>query len=317
MTRYKNEDKYKKAIKEYTENKGISTSALAEKYNVDVGSLRRYFKQNGIEIKKNVHFEIDDPRYIEGLRLYTEEKIPMYKVAEQLKISVKSFSAYLKKKNVNMRFTYKRPNVTFNKNFFKEIETEKQAYWLGFIMADGNVYKNRLSIELSSVDEEHLNKFIHDISASNLEVKHRKNRKTSIVSIVSKELVEDLFKLGVVYNKTENAFMPEIKVDLIPSFIRGYFDGNGYITKNVKKIQAVIVVGSSILAESMNQILSNFEFKIDDYSTYKKLVLYKKNLTLSFYDYLYSNANIFLDRKMNRYLLLKRALSDENTNKSE
>ena len=45
----------------------------------------------------------------------------MYKGAEQLKISVKSFSAYLKKKNVNMRFTYKRPNVTFNKNFF-EIE---------------------------------------------------------------------------------------------------------------------------------------------------------------------------------------------------
>lgn len=111
--------------------------------------------------------------------------------------------------------------------------------------------------------------------------------------------------------------MPEIKADLIPSFIRGYFDGNGYITKNVKKIQAVIVVGSSMLSESMNQILSNFEFKIDDYSTYKKLVLYKKNLTLSFYDYLYSNANIFLDRKMNRYLLLKRALSDESTNKSE
>lgn len=317
MTRYKNEDKYKKAIKEYTENKGVSTSTLAKKYNVDVGSLRRYFKRNGIEIKKNVHFEIEDPRYVEGLRLYVEENIPMYKVAEQLKISVKSFSAYLKKKNVNMRFTYKRPNVTFDKSFFKKIESEKQAYWLGFIMADGNVYKNRLSIELSSIDDNHLNKFINDIGAKNLEIKHRKNRKTSIVSIVSKELVEDLFKLGVVYNKTENAFMPDIKEDFIPSFIRGYFDGNGYITKNIKKIQTVIVVGSSLLAESINQILLNFEFKIDDYGTYKKLVLYKKKLTLSFYDYLYSNASIFLDRKMKRYLSLKRALSDESTNKSE
>lgn len=317
MTRYKNEDKYKKAIKEYTENKGVSTSTLAKKYNVDVGSLRRYFKRNGIEIKKNVHFEIEDPRYVEGLRLYVEENIPMYKVAEQLKISVKSFSAYLKKKNVNMRFTYKRPNVTFDKSFFKKIESEKQAYWLGFIMADGNVYKNRLSIELSSIDDNHLNKFINDIGAKNLEIKHRKNRKTSVVSIVSKELVEDLFKLGVVYNKTENAFMPNIKENLISSFIRGYFDGNGYITKNVKKIQTIIVVGSSLLAESINQILSNFEFKIDDYITYKKLVLYKKNLTLSFYDYLYSNASIFLDRKMKRYLSLKRALSDESTNKSE
>ena len=317
MTRYKNENKYKKAIKEYTENKGVSTSTLAKKYNVDVGSLRRYFKRNGIEIKKNVHFEIGDPRYVEGLRLYVEENIPMYKVAEQLKISVKSFSAYLKKKNVNMRFTYNRPNVTFDKSFFKKIESEKQAYWLGFIMADGNVYKNRLSIELSSIDDNHLNKFVNDIGAKNLEIKHRKNRKTSIVSIVSKELVEDLFKLGVVYNKTENAFMPSIKEDLIPSFVRGYFDGNGYITKNIKKIQTVIVVGSSSLAESINQILLNFEFKIDDYGTYKKLVLCKKNLTLSFYDYLYSNASIFLDRKMKRYLSLKRALSDESTNKSE
>lgn len=317
MTIYKNEEKYKKAIKEYTENKGISTSALAKKYNVDVSCLRRYFKRNGIEIKRNVHFEVEDPRYIKGLKMYIDDKIPMYKVAEQLKISVKSFSAYIKKKNVDMRFTYKRPNVTFNHDFFKNINTETRAYWLGFIMADGNVYKNRLSIELGSVDENHLKKFIKDIEAQNLEIKHRKNRSTCIVSIVSKELVEDLIKLGVVYNKTKNAIMPNLKKELVPSFIRGYFDGNGYITKNPKKIQTVIVVGSSDLTNSIFEELKNFEFKIDDYKTYKKLVLYKKKQTLSFYDCLYSNANIFLDRKMERYLLLKQALSDENTNKSE
>lgn len=317
MTKYKNEEKYKKALKEYTNNKGISTSFLAKKYNVDVTCLRTYFKKNDVKIKSNPQFEKPDERYIKGMELYLKEKMPIYKIEKELGISGKSFTQFLKKQNVELRFTYKRPNVSYNHDFFKNINTEERAYWLGFIMADGGVYKNRLTIELSEVDENHLKKFIKSIDAKNLEIKRRKNRPTVSVSISSKEIVEDLNKLGVVYNKTKNAKMPNIEKNLIPCFIRGYFDGNGYITKNPKKIQTVIVIGSEELTFKMHDILNDYKFKIDDYETYKKLVLYKKQETLNFYDYLYSNASIFLDRKMDRYLSLQQALSGKNTNKSE
>ena len=31
---------------------------------------------------------------------------------------------------------------TYNKKFFKEINTEEKAYWAGFIAADGNIRKD-------------------------------------------------------------------------------------------------------------------------------------------------------------------------------
>ena len=73
MTKYKNEDKYKKAIKEYINSTGISTSYLAKKYNVNVTCLRTYFKRNGIKIKSNPQFEKPDKRYIKGMDLYLKK----------------------------------------------------------------------------------------------------------------------------------------------------------------------------------------------------------------------------------------------------
>lgn len=41
-----------------------------------------------------------------------------------------------------------------NENYFEKIDSENKAYWIGFISADGNVYKNKLSIELNNKDDE-------------------------------------------------------------------------------------------------------------------------------------------------------------------
>ena len=50
-----------------------------------------------------------------------------------------------------------------NKEYFKNIDTEEKAYWLGFIYADGYIIKSEknyeLGIELNYKDVEHLNKF--------------------------------------------------------------------------------------------------------------------------------------------------------------
>ena len=47
----------------------------------------------------------------------------------------------------------------FDENFFDKIDTEEKAYWLGFIYADGAIFKRTLSIRLSTKDIHHLEKF--------------------------------------------------------------------------------------------------------------------------------------------------------------
>lgn len=53
----------------------------------------------------------------------------------------------------------------YNRNFFESINTESQAYWAGFIAADGNVRKDflKMRIELNIKDKNHLFKLREDI----------------------------------------------------------------------------------------------------------------------------------------------------------
>lgn len=53
--------------------------------------------------------------------------------------------------------------------FFKEIDTEEKAYWLGFIAADGFITTrdNTVGITLGRKDKNHLFKFTKSISATN------------------------------------------------------------------------------------------------------------------------------------------------------
>ena len=47
---------------------------------------------------------------------------------------------------------------SFDRNYFKEINTEEKAYWLGFIAADGCVSAkmNSIRVDLKSADVGHL-----------------------------------------------------------------------------------------------------------------------------------------------------------------
>ena len=127
-------------------------------------------------------------------------------------------------------------------NFFSKIETELQAYLLGFIYSDGciNIQRHTLSIHINDIDSELFELFkiispdAYTKQEEGYESKalvrgHTVRNKSSIrLAISSKILIEDLIKLGVCERKTyENLHIPKMNPDLIGSFIRGYFDGDG------------------------------------------------------------------------------------------
>ena len=129
--------------------------------------------------------------------------------------------------------------------FFKDIQTEVQAYMLGFYAADGGLNEKRktLRIQLSEDDYEIVNLF-KDLICPTARTFRKQKRNLTIgrhgetyncaacygVDINSTIICQSLVDLGFGYRKTwEEHKFPNIDKKLIRHFIRGYFDGDGSI----------------------------------------------------------------------------------------
>lgn len=251
-------------------------------------------------------------------KLYEEFKSGK-KVANHLNVNEKTIYTWLKKLGIDTSQTGSqgaRKN-NLNHDYFKKIDSEDKAYWLGFIMADGCVYVGsnhtlRLQINLASSDLDHLNKFQEAIESSyKIQIKkvNQKNE-VAILKINSTELCKDLQNLGVVFRKSLICEMPNIPNELMKHFIRGYFDGDGCITTPKNKNTKVTIVGGEKMMKSIKDFLKKENIFISLHNPYKGKKTFtletqsKKNVT-EFLRFLYDDASIYLDRK---YFLYKKFL---------
>lgn len=128
--------------------------------------------------------------------------------------------------------------LSYDENYFENINTPEKAYWLGFMYTDGYVTSNnRWGIELSTVDLEHIENFTKSFNCNiNIKIRDRNKSDKAISScgfqINNSKMHNDLIKCGVVRNKTEILEYPNesiIDKSLYSYFIRGLFDGDGSI----------------------------------------------------------------------------------------
>lgn len=139
-------------------------------------------------------------------------------------------------------------------SFFKKIKTEIQAYLLGFYAADGSINEKRKTfrIGIKETDKEIIDLYRKWISPNAYErirkAHYTTGRNKQVIyandavffDIASTELCSDLIQQGYGYNKSYlELHLPAISNDLIPHFIRGYFDGDGsiigWVNKEIKK----------------------------------------------------------------------------------
>lgn len=112
------------------------------------------------------------------------------------------------------------------------------AYVLGYIAADGAITIGKRGnhyIDINSVDPE-LPATVKRVLRSNHKIaitpfpKHRSWKTKHRIQIGSKEIVADLKKLGITPKKAYRLPMPNIPIDLLHHFVRGYFDGDGHVS---------------------------------------------------------------------------------------
>lgn len=213
-------------------------------------------------------------------------------------------------------------------DFFAK-ETADAFYWAGFIAADGCVtYPKKkgaspiLGIKLTRKDENHLYKFKKIINAENKIYQYKTKNKfkskkqqflyNSGLHICSKRIVKDLEKFNITPRKTATYEFPEwlINHPLVSHFMRGYFDGDGCITLRRK----FSIAGNEKFLETCKTILIN-KIKIKNNKIYKyknskslySLWYSDKNSLINIFNFLYDNANVYLDRKFIIYCNVMRS----------
>ena len=198
---------------------------------------------------------------------------------------------------------------TYNKKFFKEINTEEKAYWAGFIAADGNIRKDflKMRIELNIQDYSHLEKFRKSINGDNpIRESIRPSNHSCYIDVNCKEFCLDLNNLGIIPNKSLKL---KINFDLIPKelrrhFIRGYFDGDGSINSYQRQSKNYLEREISFISSKvfLEQILEEINKKKSFYSCGNNFrICFKSKIDiLDVLIYLYKDATVFLDRKMEK-----------------
>lgn len=265
--------------------------------------------------------------YIEGKTLTI--------LSKEFGISESSVSSYLQRKGVKTRNqTDSKRIYPLNHDYFKKIDTEEKAYWLGFIAADGCVSGNTFTLTLSSKDEEHLEKFKNLITPTRV-LKYYKSKYSPIplclLTFRSKRFVDNLINWGIVPRKTFLLDkLPNIDKNLIPHYIRGYFDGDGSIVvKKHKHSSKYIGYTFSILGNKsfLEEIQNHLIQACDLTKTKINLCKPKKNKITCQYvkggnpqvykllTYLYKDSTIFLTRKYDKFLELKDKVENHTLNK--
>lgn len=225
---------------------------------------------------------------------------------------------------------------TYDKEYFKVIDTPEKAYWLGFIYADGsiNAVKGRttlsLEIGLQLSDEMHLHKFLKSLNSNN-PIQHRvyhnyknnKNYESCRTIINCTAMCKDLINLGCVPNKSlilkfpKNDIVPE---NLMSHFIRGYFDGDGGIFYLEKKyhnnlrnndydtwVCRCYFTGN---IQFITELKKYLETKVgiivgkitpDKRSKAISISIYGKDNIKKFGEYIYKNSTVELDRKKEKF----------------
>ena len=205
-----------------------------------------------------------------------------------------------------------------NKNYFKKIDSEEKAYWLGFLMADGCIYKGsdqysyRLQINLSIKDIDILERFKLDIESTHPIVEKSvfnkttgKEYKTVTLKINSTDLCRDLIINGIVENKTYSCAVPNIKKSLIRHFIRGFFDGDGCLSLLKNNKAHFSIVGCADILNDFHKIFkeNNILTRIYDinHSSAKSIETSSKKEIQKIYKFLYNNSKISLKRKKDKF----------------
>lgn len=295
----------------------LNAKQIGELLGIHYSTVTKRLKENGFEIRTSHpssrryshNFEekiIND--YINGIGTIS--------ISKKYNLNRGVVQTILKRNNVKLRRVspWKK---SYNINFF-DTYTKESCYWAGFIAADGNVRKDRnsINIHLQLSDLSHLEKFAKMIDFKGT---IEKSDNSCRIAIDGEWYVKALEKnFDIKPQKTFNISFPiNMPKEFLSDYLRGYFDGDGCISNGAKDcLHISFTSGSTTFLNQCIEYFYNLGIKIRKSklnSTEKPII--QKNITIDYtctnalkiLNHLYknSNENTRLTRKYNKYLYYK------------
>lgn len=194
------------------------------KKNKKISSFKKILKKEEIEIIE---------KYKSGKTSYELAKDYNYKTH-------KSITDILIKNGIEIRNSaeIQRNKRNYKGLSFKYLDSKVKAYYIGLLLTDGYVSKNKVGIDL--IDEDTICFLSKEFNVNYIKLKKKEQNRQDMyrLTIYGNEYLEDLYRFGIfkrktfttkgcVLNKTEEIFIPYI--------IRGIIDGDGWIRRDGKE----------------------------------------------------------------------------------
>lgn len=291
-------------------NSGKSLSKVGKIFNLNQVTIHNILKRNNITLRtKGGIYKLNEDSIINEYKSGKTCK----EIADKNNVSFNTISNILKKNEIPRDNIYHN-NELIN-NYWENIDTYDKAYFLGFLITDGNISGNSIRLQLSSKDEYILKIFSNKTKNSNKICSDK--RGLSSFNVKRKDWVSDLSKYGVIPNKTKTVYLPVLDNKLMPHLLRGIFDGDGWITY---KGHAIGLCGNEILTTQVRDFLTS---ELDIYKV--KVVKNNDNLwSISWSskkdikligDYLYKDKNdCYLLRKYNNFKKITQINTEVDSN---
>ena len=255
-------------------------------------------------------------------KMYCDQRMSTLEIAEKFGLKYMSICKLLDSLGIQRRRNGMR-KYKLNENYFDKIDSRNKAYILGFLYADGNNMPDKytVSMSLQEQDKDILERIREQVgSERQLEYLdysnkhdfgyHYKNQYRLL--FFSRHMCDSLSKIGMVKNKSLTLTFPIISRQYLSSFVRGFFDGDGSFfyrwNQNGTASGTVSITSTKDFCESIERMIYEelgIHGTISEASNHNgitKVLVYSATKTRQLLDWMYQDAELFLQRKYDRYI---------------
>lgn len=274
-------------------NNNVPLKDICKQFNISNTTLGRWKTKYGVVSNRNV--------YVINANQESLEKYNDIFITELYQPLLNDYNGSHKK-------------YSFNESYFDVIDSPNKAYMIGLFLADGNICQNRdkFSISLQDMDKNILEKisdkleYTGDLRISKYSDKNKNWHDQYVLYLYSKHICRAMCFYGIVPNKSLILQFPTmIDKRFHKDILRGYIDGDGTISKTECRVR---FCSTNDFCQTAKLLIENTLFincSIENCANYngitKELRIAGKRQCKIFLDWIYDDAELYIDRKYQIY----------------